>query len=166
MQNYTSKNTSVNATKVPAVFRKALYSIGEINLDYGGGKYDTATRYLQPYGKTNLIYDPYNRTKEHNQNVEDELFLNCGADSCTMSNVLNVIDKLEDRLAALTHAKSLMKPMAYIYITVYEGDRSGCGRETKKDCWQANRPLKSYLKEVKKVFYWARVYNGMIIAQK
>ena len=32
-----------------------------------------------------------------------------------------------------------------VYVTVYEGDKSGVGRETKKDCWQRNEQLIFYL---------------------
>ena len=32
-----------------------------------------------------------------------------------------------------------------LFTTVYEGDKSRIGRETKKDCWQWNRPTESYL---------------------
>jgi hypothetical protein len=34
-----------------------------------------------------------------------------------------------------------------VYITVYEGDKSGVGRETKKDCWQRNERLYVYLEK-------------------
>ena len=62
LQNYTSANTSINSTKVPAVFRKADFCKGTVNLDMGGGKYDTATEYLEGKGVENLILDPYNIT--------------------------------------------------------------------------------------------------------
>lgn len=166
MQNYTSANTSVNSTKVPAVFTKMHWVLGPVNLDFGGGKYDTATKYLENFAKKNLIYDPYNRSDEHNMRVVLGLEAYGGADSCTISNVLNVIDSKDGRIAALMGAWSMMKPGAYCYITVYEGDRSRLGRQTKRDCWQNNRPIKDYLKEVKDVFQWAACRNGVIIAQK
>jgi len=44
-----------------------------------------------------------------------------------------------------------------IYVTVYEGDRSGKGKVT-RDGWQENRKLASYLDEVR---YSAVAYTGV-----
>ena len=167
MQTYTSANTSVNKNKVPKVFRKVHWDIGERNLDYGGGKYDTASDFLmKEYGAYNLIYDPFNRTREHNNEVLVELYTHGGADTCTISNVLNVIDEKLDRLIALQIAKTLMKSKGMAFITVYEGDKSGVGGRTGKDQWQNNLPLSAYLDEVKEVFDRAYIDRGMIVAAK
>ena len=167
MQTYTSANTSVNKNKVPAVFRKVHWDIRDINLDFGGGKYDTASDFLmREYGAINLIYDPFNRTREHNGAVLVDLYVHGGADTCTISNVLNVIDEKLDRLIALQMAKTLMKRGGLAYITVYEGNRSGIGRRTGKDQWQNNLPLSAYLDEVKEVFDRAYIDRGMIVAAK
>lgn len=167
MQTYTSANTSVNKNKVPKVFRKVHWDIGEINLDYGGGKYDTASDFLmKEYGAYNLIYDPFNRTREHNNAVLADLYIHGGADTCTISNVLNVIDEKLDRLIALRMAKTLMKHGGLALITVYEGDKSGVGRRTGKDQWQNNLPLRAYLEEVREVFEEAHISRGMIVATR
>ena len=166
MQSYTSANTSINKNKLPRLFGKLRFSPDHVNLDYGGGKYDNVTEWMKAlWGATNLVYDPYNRSKEHNKSVEDYVIAN-KADSVTMSNVLNVIDSQEARIAALLAAKEALKPERPLYITVYEGDRSGIGRATKDDCYQQNKPLRWYLPEVEAVFRNARIENGMIIAIK
>lgn len=165
LQNHTSASTSINSAKVPAVFRKADFCKGTVNLDFGGGKYDTATEYLKTKDVENLIYDPFNRSKEHNAEVINRLF-DKGADSCTLSNVLNVIDNKDARISALLGAWGLMKKGAILWVTAYEGDRSGIGRETKKDCWQNNMKLGDYYPEVYEVFGNAHVLGGMIIAVK
>lgn len=165
-QTYSSANTSINSTKVPVVFKRAYLRVGSVNLDLGGGKYDTATEYLKKDGITNVIVDPYNRSEEHNSRSLEMIERRGGADSCTLSNVLNVIDSETARYHTLSVAKAYMKKGANLFITVYEGDRTGKGRKTKKDCWQNNKRLADYLPEVLKVFDCADVVNGMIIAVK
>lgn len=165
-QTYTSANTSINKGKVPAIFRKIRWRDG-VNLDLGGGKFDTATDYLwDNHGIINLIIDPYNRSAEENESNENLITLWGGADSCTISNVLNVIDSAEARLVLLLKARRDLKPLAPIYISVYEGDRSGIGRQTGHDQWQNNRRLRDYLGEVLEVFPDAVIRNGMICATK
>lgn len=166
MQTYTSANTSINSTKVPAVFRRCVWAKGELNLDLGGGKYDTATEYLERmYGATNLVYDPYNRSLEHNNEVLAKAFAE-GTDTCTISNVLNVIDEPDARWALLRLAAAALKDGGQVLIAVYEGDRSGKGRRTGKDQWQNNKPLRGYLQEVREVFPDAHIESGMIVAYK
>ena len=80
---------------------------------------------------TNLVYDPHNRTKEHNNSTIKQIRKNGGADSATLSNVLNVIKEPEIRLEVLNNIKSLLKPGANLYITVYEGTGKGDSGETK-----------------------------------
>ena len=166
MQTFTSASTSINSSKLPAIFRRLVWAVGEVNLDMGGGKFDNATEYLRDtYGAENLVLDPYNRPKEQNKAIVARLLAK-GANTCTVSNVLNVIDSEDARLQTLRAAKSLLKDGGAIYITIYEGDRSSVGRQTGKDSWQNNRPLKGYLEEVKKVFPNATTKYGMIIASK
>lgn len=164
-QKHTSANTSINSTKVPAVFGKAKFRRGTVNLDFGGGKFDTATEYMRTKGVDNLIYDPYNRSEQHNSAVIARLAVK-GADTCTISNVLNVIDTKDGRTEALRNAWGMMAKGATLYVTVYEGDRTGTGRETKKDCWQNNMKLNEYCPEVIEVFGNAHITNGMIQAVK
>ena len=164
MQTFTSANTSINKGKVPAVFTKAWWKKGTVNLDLGGGKYDTATEYLHAREVANLVWDPYNRSEAENLSVMCILASRGGADSCTISNVLNVIDSAEARHELLNRAWDCTRYRAPIFITVYEGDRSGVGRQTGKDQWQNNRPLRDYLDEVKAVFPNATILKGMIVA--
>lgn len=146
-QAYTSAATSINATRVPAVFRTVNWNPGTVNLDYGGGRYDTAIEYLRERQVVNLIYDPYNRPKEHNAQV----LAAAPFDTATLSNVLNVIAEPEVRQEVLRHVRSLLRPGAPVYITVYEGDGAGQGRATKAG-YQLNRRTADYLPEVREVF--------------
>ena len=164
-QEYSSAKTSINSTKIPAVFKKVSWIRGTINLDYGGGKYDTATVYLKTQGVANHIYDPFNRTHDENMRA-----LTRGPfDTVTCSNVLNVIFSVEDRVLALKVIRGMVKIGGKAYITVYEGDKSGETKvNEKKDSCQLNRRLKEYLSEVKMAFVGEKdtitMKNGVITA--
>lgn len=152
----TSANTSINK-RVPAVFKKVDWQEGTINLDYGCGKYpEYATQYLAEQGVINVPYDPYNYITD---TPRDGYY-----DTVTLSNVLNVVEDFGERVRILQKCKWYLKRGGMLYITVYEGDGTGEGRETKPDCWQENRKLKSYYDEVMEVFYlgYTKIKNGVM----
>ena len=151
IQEFTSKNTSVNKSKIPRIFKLVDFRPNTINLDYGGGKYDNATEYLAKKEVNNLIYDPYNRTEKHNNEVLTLIEESGGADTATCSNVLNVIKELEVRREILQHMRKLVKVGGDIYITVYEGSGDGNERETKCG-YQLNRKTEDYVAEIEKTF--------------
>ena len=151
-QEYTSENTSINFTKVPAVFKLVgHWRPGTMNLDYGGGKADTAVEYLKQYDVINLVYDPYNRSSEHNQEVIRLIREHGGADTATCSNVLNVIKEPEVRLNVLKNISKLVKSGGTVYITVYEGKGNNAEGPTKSG-YQLNRKTADYLEEIQQVF--------------
>ena len=151
-QTYSSAATSINSSKLPALFSMVDFKEGSINLDYGGGRFDNVAEYLQDkYGATNLVYDKYNRSAQHNKEVLEQVRKNGGADTVTCSNVLNVIAEESERLAVLRNCKRFLKPGGTCYITVYTGDRSGEGKVTRSG-YQLNRDTKDYIEEIKKVF--------------
>jgi hypothetical protein len=167
-QEITSKDTCIK--NFPRLFRlektfPELFKSGNINLDYGGGKYDLITNSLSLLGVTNLVFDPFNRPSDVNVNIQTSLMFEKGADTCTMSNVLNVIKEEEFRHRALVNARHMMKKGASIYITVHDGNRSGVGKETSKG-WQENRATKTYLEEVQKVFPNASIKKDVIVGVK
>jgi hypothetical protein len=69
-QEYTSEKTS--RKQIPKLFRKI--KLTGVNLDIGGGKYDLVQ---ETYGHefTNLVYDPFNRSETHNQEVMEKAIL-------------------------------------------------------------------------------------------
>lgn len=150
-QEFTSENTSINSTKVPALFKLVNFEPGTVNVDYGGGRFNTAADYLTQYDVINMVLDPFNRSKEHNQEVISLLRDHGGADSATCSNVLNVIKEPANRLGVLKNMKRLVKPGGNIYITVYEGSGTGAEGETKSG-YQLNRKTADYLAEIQEVF--------------
>lgn len=162
-QEFTSENTSINSTKLPAIFKMVSFEPDTINLDMGGGKFDNATEYLSEYDVTNLIYDPYNRSKAHNSKVIKTLKSAGGADTATCSNVLNVIKEPEARIGVLKNMSKLVKPGGDIYITVYEG-RGDSNEGRTKSGYQLNRKTADYLDEIQEVFPDARRRGKLITA--
>lgn len=135
MQKYTSMNTSINKTKVPAVFRKVDWEKfrGKTVLDYGCGRYtEHIEKYLEQYGVRYVGYDPYWRPERRNIRY----------DVVVCSNVLNVID--DDNTVYQVHGCVRWYNEPY-FITVYEGDGSGIGRQTGKDQYQRNEKAGKYL---------------------
>lgn len=68
-QEFDSAATSINSSKLPAIFKMVDFESGGINLDFGGGKFDNVADYLSQFDITNLVYDPYNRSQNHNRKV-------------------------------------------------------------------------------------------------
>lgn len=117
-QRFTSKQTSINSTKAPAVYsmkRAVNVMTGKTVVDIGGGRFDTAAVLAGSY------------------------------DVAVISNVLNVIDSEAARgdVVRLAATKA-----AALLITVYEGDGSGTGRQTAADSWQENRRTADYMDEI------------------
>lgn len=158
----TSKNTSINKDKVPAIYstlaKHGIY--GTHIFDVGCGKY---TRHIKEFAKENCIctywhgFDPYNQSKDNNEKVTkvafDEKY--AGDENPNVfisSNVLNVIKGADRQRTYLQSIFRRMKDIDECYITVYEGNRSGIGKVTKKDCWQENKKLKEYFEIVKMAY--------------
>lgn len=150
-QEFDSAATSINSNKLPAIYNMVNFNEGDVVIDFGGGKFDNAVEYIKDKGATLVVYDPYNRSAEHNEQVLATLEENGGADAAVNSNVLNVIKEPEARKAVLQNIKQLTKPGAPIYITVYEGRGDGVEGPTKSG-YQLNRKTEGYLDEVREVF--------------
>lgn len=158
-QKITSAATSVK--QVPAILNKivktmrmpeAFFAGIRDVLDMGGGKYDLLTKEFKDMGIRNWVYDPFNRTPEHNAFVVEKLTTR-GADIAICSNVLNVIQDDIDRkhmirlLQCMTNERDHM-----VFFTVYEGDRTSKGKKTTKG-WQANRPTEDYVDYLSEFFH-------------
>lgn len=150
-QEFSSAATSINGSKLPAIFKLVDFHANTLNLDYGGGKFDNATEYLKTLGVTNLIYDKFNRTPQHNQEVIRAVRENGGADTCTLSNVLNVIKEESIRHEILVNIHKLLKSDGILYITVFEG-QPGQKEGPTKSGYQLARKTSEYIDEVANVF--------------
>lgn len=143
-QNFTSKATAVNgkAGKLPAIYKKINLD-GLCILDIGCGAEVAHIRdYVTIEGGYWFGVDPYNRTMEQNVQEYYEYGHAKGAKCAFSSNVLNIID---DEEAVETAVKAITGSGAY-FVTVYEGNGSGIGKQTGVDQWQRNAKLKEYLK--------------------
>lgn len=150
-QEFSSAATSINSNKLPAIYNMVEFRPGDVVVDFGGGKFDNAVNYLKDKDVTLLVYDPYNRSAEHNKEVLRILKERGGADAAVNSNVLNVIKEPEAREAVLRNIKKITKRGAPIYITVYEGRGDGAEGPTKSG-YQLNRKTSDYMDEVGRVF--------------
>lgn len=149
VQKYTSKDTSINT--VSAVYKKVNFLKGTAILDYGGGRYDTNKKYMKDNFNCNvLVYDPYNRSIEHNQKVR-QYFEKSPALFVVCSNVLNVIQEDIIILNILGDIYKLMDKQGTLYIKIYERDKSGIGCETNKG-WQRNQRTDAYIVYIQQVF--------------
>lgn len=156
-QEYDSSVTSINSSKLPTIFglvqKLGGFKKGTMNLDYGGGRFDNVAQYLKDYDVLNLVYDPFNRSKEHNKDVLDFVKKNGGADTITCSNVLNVIKEPENRLSVIKNCDRLVKSGGTVYFTVYEGSGSGEGKANdKRKSYQTNMKTEDYQEELEQVF--------------
>ena len=166
IQAITSADTSINSSKLPAAFtqlkKEGAFKKGSVNIDIGGGKFDNADELLQKSDATNLVYDPFNRTKAHNANIVDAVS-GGNADTATLNNVLNVIDGEANQLKVLNQAKDAVKKDGEIFISVYQGKGDGVGRVTSKG-YQQDKKVEDYLDLVRKVFPDAKLKNKIIRA--
>ena len=162
-QEYHSDATSINSTKLPTIYRMVDFHPGDVVLDFGGGKFDNAVNYLKDKDVTLLVYDPYNRSKEHNDEVIQILKEHGGADAAVNSNVLNVIKEASARSTVLKNIQRLTKKGAPIYITVYEGRGDNQEGPTKAG-YQLNRKTADYLEEIQEIFPDAVRKGKLIIA--
>lgn len=142
IQNHTSKNTSINKEKFPRIYTHINWKHlkGMRVLDYGCGRYTEHIRKLMRiYDIEWYGYDPYWQIDRLNEEA-----LHCVPDVVICSNVFNVLDNYRD----VTHIHDFIRYHllpTFFFFSVFEGNKSGIGKETKTDCWQRNEPLNNYL---------------------
>lgn len=160
-QNVTSANTSINKNKLPAVYKRIKLESGDRLLDYGCGRYiEHIQRHCNGYGAIYYPYDPYNMPTENN-NLTLKTLSDTSATIGVMSNVINVIDSDEAIKDAINNAISLID--GKLYITVYEGDKSGVGKYTKNNCFQRNMKLKDYVPMLESMGFIITIKDRMIV---
>lgn len=164
-QEITSAGTSINKKKLPRTFTLIKFKAGTVNADIGGGKFDNVTEYLGKLGVENIVYDPFNRSLEHNNKAISRI-LNGQVDTVTVNNVLNVIQNSENRDRVIKQAANVIKPDGIAYFLIYTGDETEVGKvKAKGKQWQENRKPLSYKDEIQKHFKSVNVNkNGLIIA--
>ena len=162
-QEFDSADTSINSSKLLAVYKLISIPKGTVGVDFGGGRFDNAVEHIRDLGATLCVYDPYNRTAQHNIEMLKTLKANGGADWAVNSNVLNVIKEPEARQGVLRNISKITKSGAPIYITVYEG-RGDAKEGPTKSGYQLNRKTQDYLEEIQEVFPDAKRKGKLIVA--
>ena len=151
----TSQNTSIrNQYPLPHIFqiKKCIELMKNKKvIDIGCGKYTNHQLISSLYDADIIGYDPYVLSKE-----ENHLALSKTYQVAVLSNVLNVIPEQGIRYGTLRLAASLAP---IILISVYQGNKSGIGKQTKPNCWQQNRKKASYLPEIKQALYQYHVQS-------
>ena len=153
-QGITSADTSINDKRLPAgygsLLKKNVFKKNQIVVDIGGGKFDNAVEKLKSLGAHLYVYDPFNRTQEHNNRVV-EAVADGGADVAVSNNTFNVIAEDSNIIKAIAQAHNALRQNGKAYFSVYEGDKTGIGKETSKG-FQRNLPTSAYIDMVKEVF--------------
>lgn len=162
-QEYKSKDTS--RKQIAAIFKAVPWKSGTTNIDIGGGKYDLATDYMKKeHGVENIVYDPYNRTKEWNLKALEAV--KGKGDTVTVANVLNVIKESAWRKNVILQAAKALKPDGTAYFQIYEGDESGVGNATQKqESYQNNMKTADYVPEIERYFADVERHGKLIIAK-
>lgn len=120
-------------------------------LNYGGGtivSQELANQFLKNINSEDLVYNPFNRTHEENEEVLQRLRANGGTDIAICSNVLNVITEESARISVLKNIPKLTRSVAPVYFVVCEVGGDGFGKQTGKDQYQNNRKIADYVSEI------------------
>lgn len=169
-QEFTSENTSINSIKMPKTIKKIEPTLiaGQKWADIGGGKFDNLKEHLHTFGVELHIYDPFNRSYEHNSEVVKNIS-NSQCDGVMINNVLNVILEKGNRKQVIEQAFNSLKEGGVAYFKIYEGNRSGITQTStnKSSSAQLNQPTYFFVEEIQAVFgSQIKVSKEFIVATK
>ena len=153
-QLYDSADTSINVKLNPAGYnelkKRGEIKDGDVIVDIGGGRFDNLVQDAAEEGATVKVYDPFNRTPEHNSVVVDSV-KDGQADMAMSHNVLNVIQEDKNIIDIALQAENAIKPNGKAHFSVYEGTGKGEGKVTTKG-YQRNEKTEAYVPLIEKVF--------------
>lgn len=142
-QKYSSAETSISTiNKIYKLLPEMGYKKETIILDYGAGKYNKNKEEAEKYDYKWFGYDPYNRSEEEN-NLTSKLMKLVKPHVIVCSNVCNVIAEDNILMNVLNDIYNYAAEDTDIYITIYEGDKSGVGKVTTKG-YQRNQKVNDY----------------------
>lgn len=158
-QSYSSKSTSIQLS--PGTLPKPYHQINwekfhnKIVFDYGCGRPETQIKikeYLGQYLVQYLGYDKFYPSDSLKTISLGEIII-CANCICAIK---------EDEIVQDIITLIVSQGTPFIF-KIYEGDKTGIGKQSKKDCWQRNTRTKEYLT----LFNWGkkpvRVFKGFII---
>lgn len=143
-QMYDSAATSINT--INGIYKKIVgkYPSSSSILDVGCGKYDSNKDFANDNGFAWFGIDPYNRTTEYNDASLEALYDWCEyPDIIMLNNVLNVIAEDSILMSVLNQVYDYAGEDTDVYITIYEGDKSGVGKVTTKG-YQRNQKVVNF----------------------
>jgi hypothetical protein len=155
-QKFSSKCTSINTTKLPALYKKINWNYwkNKIVFDYGCGRTETQ-QLIKQFLKFNMTF-----WKGYDLNWNsDPLTDITQAELIVCANLLNVIEENDIIQDIITLITSQGVPFI---IQVYEGDKSKIGKQVTNDSFQKNLPIKDYIE----FFNWNQdviIYKNCII---
>jgi hypothetical protein len=149
--------------QVPALHKRVIKKLYGNVLDYGGGQWDKATQWVKDHSEATLfVYDPFNRTKEHNEEVLKNKF-----DFVLCSNVLNVIREKSVRNDIIHECCKFDVP---VFVSIYKAYQTEKYIEEEgqmtKDGWQVCKPLAYYQEEIEALGYTTKKYVGYLKVTK
>ena len=156
-QNISGGGTIVPG-QVPATYKpKADFNFAGYDiLDYGCGT-GTGKEYIKAHNKEERFagtkvfnYEPF--PKYHVDERQKFIASSNPKKMICCNNVLNVID--DDLTDILTEIKQVAKraDVSEIIFKIYQGDKSGKGKQTGKDKYQRNEKTAVYIPKIRKVF--------------
>lgn len=165
-QKYCSAKSSIK--QIPAgykiVNKRFGWKNGTMNFDIGGGKYNMFTKKLREHNVINLVYDPYNRTLEHNKQIL-AVCKSFPPETVTIFNVLNVIEEFKIQINVLNLALEMVKDGGNIYIRSAYKNSTGKSGVTKSGTFQHHKTQREYLEIVKNVFPTSKLEHGLIFVK-
>ena len=162
-QKITSAATSISTLNRAHKEIVGKYPLDTSILDIGCGKYEVNKEYADINGFAWFGIDPYNRTPEYNNASLKALYNWCDApDIIMLNNVLNVIAEDNVLMDVLNQVCNYAGDNTDIYITIYEGDKSGVGKITTKG-YQRNEKLIKYTDYISEWFDIVRKVGSNIV---
>ena len=146
--------------------------------DFGGGSSNEVAIYMKnKYSNITNFFslDPFNRSRQHNIDMQSSIVAMGGVDIVTCMSVLNIIPTYCLRLHLISVIYWALKEGGCAYFKVWAGSWPirGTGKYSKdfvRNIYQANKWADSFFNEVSKVFGYDNVFvdNNMnlIVAKK
>ena len=143
-QEISSAATSISTlNRIYKLIPKFGYQDETIIMDYGCGKYNKNKEEAEKHGFRWFGYDPYNRSEDENK-LTSKLMKLVKPHIIICSNVLNVLESDDILKDVLNQIYNYASEDTDIYITIYEGDKSGVCKVTTKG-YQRNTKLDDYI---------------------
>lgn len=144
-QEISSADTSIKT--INGIYKKIVgkYPRATTIFDYGCGKYSDNMDFATENDFVWFGVDPYNRSVDWNKGNIEAMNKWCNAPDIIMcNNVLNVVKEDTIVMQILGQLYAYAGDNTDVYITIYEGDKSGIGKVTSKG-YQRNEKLSKYI---------------------